>query len=152
QAMRPQARMPAASCDASGVQVYGSPSPSMSHLANPIFILGCGRSGTTLMRLMLNRHPRIAIPGETWYFPDIHRMRASLAPTAEWREVVATLIESSATFLELGVSREQLHDELSRIAFEHWPDVVAVANLAFARAEGKDRWGDKTPGYVRHLP
>src|SRR5258708_24668045 len=31
----------------------------------PIFILGCPRSGTTLLQLMLHAHPRIAIPPET---------------------------------------------------------------------------------------
>jgi hypothetical protein len=106
------------------------------------------------MRLMLNRHPRIAIPGETWYFPDIHEMRTELAaaPEQEWRAAVATRIERSSTFRELGVSREQIDEELSGILLAQWSNVLAVANLAFARAEGKDRWGDKTPGYVRHLP
>jgi hypothetical protein len=28
----------------------------------PIFVLGCPRSGTTLLQLMLHAHPRIAIP------------------------------------------------------------------------------------------
>src|SRR3954468_16944552 len=32
------------------------------------FIVGCGRSGTTLLRAMLNAHPAFAIPGES-YFP-----------------------------------------------------------------------------------
>jgi hypothetical protein len=122
--------------------------------SEPIFIVGCGRSGTTLLRLMLNRHPRIAIPGETWYFPDIEEMRTGLAtaPEQDWRAAVATRIERSSTFRELGVSRDQIDDALSRISFNEWGNVLAVANLAFARAEGKDRWGDKTPGYVRHLP
>ena len=106
------------------------------------------------MRLMLNRHPRIAIPGETWYFPDIDEMRNALAAASEqdWRAAVATRIERSSTFRELGVSREQIDDELSQMSLDQWGSVLAVANLAFARAEGKDRWGDKTPGYVRQLP
>src|SRR5690606_20781989 len=96
----------------------------------------------------------IAIPGETWYFPDIYDMRGALAdpPQQDWRSAVATRIERSSTFRELGVSREQIDDELSRLSLSQWGSVLAVANLAFARAEGKERWGDKTPGYVRHLP
>src|SRR5262249_44345907 len=38
-----------------------------SHLPFP-FIVGCGRSGTTMLRLMLDSHPEIAIPEES-YFP-----------------------------------------------------------------------------------
>jgi hypothetical protein len=36
------------------------------------FILGCPRSGTTLLQAMLNRHPHIAIPPETKVFCDFH--------------------------------------------------------------------------------
>src|SRR5215510_248096 len=31
----------------------------------PIFVIGAGRSGTTLLRLMLNEHPDISIPSES---------------------------------------------------------------------------------------
>ena len=31
----------------------------------PFFVVGCSRSGTTMLMLMLDEHPRLAIPGET---------------------------------------------------------------------------------------
>src|SRR5690606_13260697 len=31
----------------------------------PIFVIGCPRSGTTMLQLMLHSHPRIAVPPET---------------------------------------------------------------------------------------
>ena len=31
----------------------------------PVFLVGCGRSGTTMLRLMLDSHPMLAIPGES---------------------------------------------------------------------------------------
>ena len=34
----------------------------------PIFIFGCVRSGTTLLRSMLNAHPNISCPRETAFF------------------------------------------------------------------------------------
>jgi len=37
----------------------------------PLFIVGCSRSGTTLMRLILNTHSKICIPEETRYIPII---------------------------------------------------------------------------------
>ena len=35
------------------------------------FIVGVGRSGTTLLRLMLDAHPNLAIPPETVFVPEL---------------------------------------------------------------------------------
>src|SRR5215472_16498276 len=37
----------------------------------PFFIVGAGRSGTTLLRLILTGHPRIHILPETWFIRDL---------------------------------------------------------------------------------
>src|SRR6266404_2555763 len=41
----------------------------------PVFIVGCPRSGTTLLRLMLSAHLRISISSEGAY---IYRLRSTL--------------------------------------------------------------------------
>ena len=33
----------------------------------PFFVVGAGRSGTTLLRLILAGHSRLHIPPETWF-------------------------------------------------------------------------------------
>ena len=44
------------------------------------FVVGVGRSGTTLLRLMLDAHPELAIPPETHFIPQfIQALRASSA-------------------------------------------------------------------------
>jgi hypothetical protein len=41
----------------------------------PFFIVGTGRSGTTLLRIILAGHSRIEIPPETWFImPRIDRI------------------------------------------------------------------------------
>ena len=43
---------------------------------NPLFMIGSQRSGTTLLRLMLNAHPEVAIPEEgTFWMPLLRQVR-----------------------------------------------------------------------------
>lgn len=37
----------------------------MEHARSPVFIVGCPRSGTTLLRNLLRSHPELAIPEES---------------------------------------------------------------------------------------
>ena len=43
----------------------------------PFFIVGCPRSGTTLLQQCLNRHSRITIPAETSFIPMLRLSRAN---------------------------------------------------------------------------
>ena len=40
---------------------------------DPFFIVGVHRSGTTLLRLMLNNHPHLAVPFETVFIIEFYR-------------------------------------------------------------------------------
>src|SRR5687767_2827767 len=51
------------------------------HVPDPApFVVGVGRSGTTLLRLMLDAHPSLAMPPETGFIPDL--IAAAKAPRA----------------------------------------------------------------------
>jgi Sulfotransferase family len=39
----------------------------------PIFIVGCPRSGTNLLRDLLRSHPRLAFPGESHFIPEFYK-------------------------------------------------------------------------------
>ncbi|MDQ5820987.1 MAG: sulfotransferase, partial [Actinomycetota bacterium] len=44
----------------------------MTH--SPLLILGVRRSGTTLLRVMLDRNPELALPDESYFLPQLaHR-------------------------------------------------------------------------------
>ena len=48
----------------------------------PVIVLGVSRSGTTLLKEMLDRHSELAIPSESYFIPqlwDRHRGRGSEA-------------------------------------------------------------------------
>lgn len=126
----------------------------MKHNNSPIFIVGCGRSGTTLLRLMLNKHSKIAIPEETWYFPYLDKQKQNILQSGEgdWKARVANYIFANTRTHFPDLKKEQLESELQNLTPNDWPAIVSAVNSRFAKEEKKPRWGDKTPGYVTHLP
>lgn len=105
----------------------------------PFFIVGCGRSGTTLLRAMLHHHPRLAVPLESMFLVDYLR-NARLELPAMARRVLR-----EPEFREWGVS-------ISPRALAGVPSRGALMDRLhrlYARAHGKARWGQKTPRFVR---
>ena len=49
----------------------------------PIFVIGCPRSGTTMLQLMLHSHPRIAVPPETRFVVPGYYRRFSFGDLRE---------------------------------------------------------------------
>jgi protein-tyrosine sulfotransferase len=96
----------------------------------PAFIVGCHRSGSTLLRYILDAHPRLACPPESKFICGID---ACLG----YSQVLPALHS-------LGCDSLRIFDGLKRLIEE----VLG----GFARAQGKSRWIDKTPNYYRLLP
>lgn len=98
----------------------------------PIFVVGPPGTGTTLMRLILDSHPNIAIAQETGF------ARAVLAQ--EW---VPFWTFGGEWYERLGLTRDQLEAEMR--------DFYGRLFGQFAQSRGATRWGDKTPFHVWHL-
>ena len=113
----------------------------------PVFVVGCPRSGTTLLRDLLRSHPLLTLPGETHVIPDFYRAYGD-PQTADEAERLARRI--LGTFW---VGR--WHLPLEAANFRDCRSFRAVMERlyeAWARVEGKPLWGDKTPHYVVHMP
>jgi hypothetical protein len=120
---------------------------------SPFFVVGSGRSGTTMFRLMLNAHGRLHVPRETWFLTDVMN---EFAPEARLEpEDVVRVIEVITTherWKQFGVPTDAL---LARCASLDHPSLRQVAASVYelsAEAAGKPRWGDKTPGYFAEIP
>jgi hypothetical protein len=109
------------------------------------FVVGVGRSGTTLLRFMLDAHPELAIPPETHFVPELlERERECSDP----RELAAAIV-GARTWDDFGLEPEALYEA---VAGAHGaPDVIRAFYRLCADARGKPRWGDKTPGYVKRM-
>jgi hypothetical protein len=120
----------------------------------PVFIVGFQRSGTTLLRLMLNAHPQIAIPhdsAELW--PTYARVACTkyrgLREVDDVRRMIDDLLaEPRIRAWGTTLPRESLLADPLPSSF---PEVMARFHTVYARAQGKVRWGDKNTGTLVEL-
>ncbi|QBI55873.1 Sulfotransferase domain protein [Streptomonospora litoralis] len=119
-----------------------------------IIILGCPRSGTTLLQLMLHAHPRIAIPPETRFTLDVYRRRAEfgdLREAANRRRLAEAITGPRNTrYRDLKLDPQ----ETTAAIVDGPPTVGSAVGTVFrqyAHRFGKQRWGDKRPGYYQGI-
>jgi hypothetical protein len=114
------------------------------------FVVGVGRSGTTLLRMMLDTHPEMAIPPETHFLPPMIEQFSRLRVTPE--RVLEAIREAPQSGLpESGVSEDELLDRLRQVKPLNAPDSIRAFYGLYAERAGKPRWGDKTPRYVTSM-
>ncbi|HEU4912534.1 MAG TPA: sulfotransferase [Actinomycetes bacterium] len=127
----------------------GGSGPDDAVPERPIFILGCPRSGTTLLRVMLNAHPRIAIPPETRFLIPayLRRRRFGSLRTPRQRERLARFVldRPLSRFSRLQVSPDEVRARMDKAA--SLGAALAAPFAAYAERLGKARWGDKRPFY-----
>lgn len=119
----------------------------------PIIVLGCPRSGTTLLQAMLHGHPRIAIAPETRFLLPAYRRRrrfGDLEDPANRRALARFIVGRGHLFGNLGLDRR----ETIRQIVEGPPTLgsaIGVVLRAYAERFDRPRWGEKRPGYHRHI-
>jgi len=118
----------------------------------PVFIVGVGRSGTTLMRAMLNAHPAFAIAPETHFLDNIapRWRRRDLSD----RDVHAQLIaELAATKKVRRLARDHVDAALATVppGPHAVREAMAAVLAAHGRQHGNPRWGEKTPRHFRFI-
>jgi hypothetical protein len=117
---------------------------------SPIFIVGCGRSGTTLLRVMLNKHSQIHIPEETWFFPNLDEELRSGKLERDPKFIAKRILELNPHhFPDLDIL--DLENTINGLDLSDISELVASVNIHYALKHNKAIWGDKTPGYVMHL-
>jgi Sulfotransferase family len=114
------------------------------------FVVGVGRSGTTLLRLMLDAHPQMAIPPETHFIPPLLESFERLRVSPE--RVMEVVVDSpSSGWEDMGLSESELLERLRALKPFNSPDVARAFYAAYAARHGKARVGDKTPRYVTRM-
>lgn len=97
---------------------------------DPIFIAGTYRSGTTLIRYILDSHSNICCPPESCFL-----------------QLLEPLISDENAiqgFGSMGFDEEHITQRISEFSSYFF--------LNYSASKGKSRWADKTPEYVNVLP
>jgi len=114
--------------------------------SKPFFIVSAPRSGSTLLRLILDAHPRLAVPPPGWLFDMVYpylfsygdlKQRANLLALAE-----DMLRAPTVSRWPIKVSPDALADAAREPSFS---GIYEALHVAYASAGGKQRWGEKTP-------
>ncbi len=112
----------------------------------PLIVLGVGRSGTTLLRVMLDRNTTLAVPYESFFVtPLAHRHGR--------RPRLDAFLDDLGRFPQLrewGIAPDDVRPRL-REGMTTGEAIAAVFEV-YAERQGKPRWGDKTPLYMSQLP
>lgn len=113
------------------------------------FVVGCPRSGTTLLSVMLDRHTHLSVPPETAFFTEV-------SPRLWYRRKagVLRLLRRWPRLAELQLDPEAV---VARMAAPWGGKPVAAELLAaildlYAERTGKRRCGEKTPYHLPHVP
>jgi hypothetical protein len=117
------------------------------------FVVGSPRSGTTLLRFMLDAHPELAIPPETGF----QRLARDLAGEGEvLRErffvAVTTFPEAAPAWDDFGIPAEAFRARLQALEPFEVAEGFRLFYRMYAERFGKPRWGDKTPLHCREMP
>lgn len=108
------------------------------------FVVGAPRSGTTLLRMMLDAHPDLCVPAETGFLSEV--LGREMDADGLFRAVTGFVTWPDA-HLDPGTFRAAL---AGLRPFTAADGVRAFYRLCAARF-GKPRGGDKTPGYTGYL-
>jgi glycosyltransferase involved in cell wall biosynthesis len=120
--------------------------------ASPFFIVGCPRSGTTLLQRMLNAHPDVAVAPETFFVRRFWERRGEYGDLSEDMHLDRLVDDVTATpeFEEMGLKagafREAVHADRRR-----WNAVFRELLRQFAEVQEVAHVGEKTPNHVLHV-
>jgi sulfotransferase family protein len=112
------------------------------------FVVGMNRSGTTLLRMMLDAHPQLTIPPETHFVPDL--IKATREPGATAEDALEAM-KSHREWDDFEISDEEMLARLRAAGRVRPGPAVRSFYEIYAERACKPRYGEKTPTYVQKM-
>lgn len=120
-------------------------------IESPIFVVGTGRSGTTLMQRMLSAHSKISITPETHFMRWVSERENILGSPRNfdtfWNEYTSWF-----RFTYLGLDADRCLELIDQLGARSFKNIFSAIMLAHMERCGKERTGEKSPSHVNYLP
>ena len=115
-------------------------------------IVGSPRSGTTLLRFMLDSHPELTIPPETGFLALAPKLRGRGDKLREkFFHAVINYPQPFSAWPDFEIPEDAFWAALTEIVPFTVPEGFRAFYRLYAARFGKSRWGDKTPLYCMEL-
>ncbi|MET0103936.1 MAG: sulfotransferase [Sedimenticola sp.] len=119
----------------------------------PLFIIGSGRSGSTLLRMMLSAHSAFSIPPETWFISSLVK-ELPVAGVLSELEVnrAISMITGHYRWADMEIDSDSFREEVFNLNEPTLRSILELIYNKFLIRENARRWGDKTPPYISIVP
>ncbi len=117
-------------------------------------IVGCPRSGTTLLAVMLDSHPQLAMPPETAFLPEL-KVLAGKEGAALRRDFFALLTTDRwgvSNWNDVGIDKDAYWRRLCTLQTFSVTGGLRVLYGMYADSYGKHLFGEKTPADTHCMP
>ncbi len=116
------------------------------------FIVGRGRSGTTLVRALLDSHPELALVQEAHFLVPLAAIRRRFEKPGGF-DVDAFMkpLTGHRSFFRLDMAAGEVAEVLATARPATIADATRAVYARYASRRGKTRYGDKTPNQVVHM-
>ncbi|MEO0540382.1 MAG: sulfotransferase [Cyanobacteria bacterium P01_A01_bin.105] len=124
----------------------------VAKLETPVFVVGCPRSGTTLLQRMLNQHSQIAIASETHFIWRFWRQRATygdLQQDAHYQRLIEDIV-AMPEFAEMQLNTTEFTAQAWTLP-RCYRNLLSLLLVSFAQRQTATVTGEKTPDHLRFL-
>jgi hypothetical protein len=122
---------------------------------SPLFILGTERSGSNLLRLILNTHPRIAVPHPPHVVRFFAPLESAYGDLAGCDRAFTALVDDILAFVRRHIYPWEIPIDRARVLRESSPrdsfGITAALYEQYREHAGKARWGCKSTFMIDYV-
>lgn len=131
----------------------GRPEPEFRSHGEPLFLVGCPRSGTTLLQRMLDAHPHVAIAPETFFIRKVYMRRreyGDLGRESNWNRLIEDVM-AMPVFDEMGLTKDKFISECREIE-RSYSSLFGLMLRQYKTIRRARLVGEKTPNHLLYIP